>query len=292
MRHLFIITLHLIHLLFQQHRQLHLLQPSLNDTIVENFDNDAGNERVTMIWKYNGTTWVALGHPEYHPMHFFDIVGANVNVGSPPLTPANFGTDVETTYIPGDTVWEDYNDGFIYWQVDSGGLWQIGSMVVYPAGGGGGSGVTTTLGLVASFNNASVPTAPTVAPSSPTTGDVYIETFNNTTGNQRVIMRWTYNGTTWVLNGVPEYNIRSFMMLLEAHLIFYLYLRLLILLVVQLVILQATLYERNIIMDTLIGFTLHLLGLYVMRELLLVLNNKQHYRIKQRLIRQVYQQPL
>jgi hypothetical protein len=113
-------------------------QPSLNDTIVENFDNDAGNERVTMIWKYNGTTWVALGHPEYHPMHFFDIVGSNVNVGSPPLTPANFGTDVETTYIPGDTVWEDYNDGFIYWQIDSGGLWQIGSMVVYPAGGGGG----------------------------------------------------------------------------------------------------------------------------------------------------------
>ena len=186
-------------------------QPSLNDTIVENFDNDAGNERVTMIWKYNGTTWVALGHPEYHPMHFFDIVGSNVNVGSPPLTPANFGTDVETTYIPGDTVWEDYNDGFIYWQIDSGGLWQIGSMVVYPAGGGGGgSDGKATLGVVSSFDNAAVPTAPTVPPSSPTTGDVYIETFNNTTGNQRVIMRWTYNGTIWVLNGVPEYNIRNF----------------------------------------------------------------------------------
>lgn len=185
------------------------LYPSIDNTIIEKFDNLAGEERVTIIWKYNGTTWTQVGHPEYHPMHFFDVVGVNVNVGSPPLTPANFGTDVETTYIPGDTVWEDYNDGFIYWQVDSGGLWQIGSMIVYPSGSGG-SGVTTSIGVVASFNNASVPTAPTVAPSSPLSGDIYIETFNNTIGNQRVIMRWKYNGTIWVLNGVAEYNIRSF----------------------------------------------------------------------------------
>ena len=186
------------------------LQPSLNDVIIEKFDNEAGNERATLMWKYNGTTWDALGHPEYNPMHFYDVVAGNVNTITPPSSPATFSTDVTITYVPGDTLWEDYDDGFIQWIVDSSGAWVIGSIIAYPAGGGGGSDGKTTLGVVTSFDNASVPASPTVAPGFPSTGDVYIETFNNTTGNQRVIMRWVYNGTTWILNGAPEYNIRTF----------------------------------------------------------------------------------
>lgn len=186
-------------------------QPSVNDSIVEVFDNDTGTERVTIRWTYNGTAWVILGHPEYHQKHFFDIIGSDLDTGSLPTNPVTYTIDLETSHVPGDTLWEEYNNGYIFWYLDSGGSWQLGTAREFVTGGGGGSADgKTTLGVVSSFNMNSVPTSPSSPPGSPATGDVYIETYNNTTGNQRVIIRWTYNGTIWVMNGTPEYNIRTF----------------------------------------------------------------------------------
>lgn len=183
---------------------------SLDDIIVEKFDNFYGEERVTMIWRYNGTTWVLVGHPEYHILHFFDINGGNVDVITPPSTPTSYGINIETSFVPGDTVFEEYNDGFVNWVLDISGVWQIMNSIIYPSGSGGSADGKTTLGVVTSFDNASVPTAPTTAPISPATGDVHIETFNNTTGDSRVVQRWTYNGSVWVLTTDTEYNTRNF----------------------------------------------------------------------------------
>jgi len=61
-------------------------------------------------------------------MHFFDIVGSDLNPLSPPSNPPNFNTDVEITYVPGDTLWQDYDNGFVYWYLYTAVSWQVGSL--------------------------------------------------------------------------------------------------------------------------------------------------------------------
>lgn len=182
--------------------------PETEDVVIDIFDNLTGNERALIRWQYNGTTWVKLGHTEYSPLHFFDVISADLDVGGLPTAPVNFSTSISTSYVPGDTLWEEYDDGYIYWYLSNSGTWEIGSAKEFSTGTFTGSKVT--IATVTSFNNNAVPSSPSTAPVSPNTDDIHIETYNNGTGTQRVIIRWKYNGTTWVMNGTPEYNIRSF----------------------------------------------------------------------------------
>lgn len=177
----------------------------LGDIIIENFDNGTGVERVTIQWQFNGTTWVKIGHNEYHRMAFFDVISATLDTGSLPLAPVNFNTGITTNYVPNDTLQEEYTNGFIIWQFD-GNAWNIMTAQTFSSSGG----VTTYLRHATSFNLSSVPTAPTSPPGSPVAGDVAIQTYDNLTGTERVTIRWTHNGTTWVQNGHVEYHPLAF----------------------------------------------------------------------------------
>lgn len=181
--------------------------PIAGDTVLEYYDNLTGTEVASIQWEYNGSVWNKVGHVAYYNRKFADVIVADLSSGSPPSFPVNFNTSLATSYVPGDTIHEEYNNGYIHWTFD-GTAWIMDFIREFSASGG--SGIVTTLDHVATFNSTSVPTSPVSPPGTPTAGDVLIQTFNNTTGNQRVIMRWEYNGSIWVLNGNAEYNIRFF----------------------------------------------------------------------------------
>ncbi len=181
--------------------------PVTNDVVIQTYDNLTGTERATIRWTYNGTTWVQNGHVEYNRLNFVSSELGTVDTGALPANPVSFNTSLTTSYVVGDTLTEEFSNGYINWEFN-GATWDL--MYAREYSTGVDTNTITSIGVVASFDTSAIPTAPTVAPSSPTTNDVYIETFDNTTRNQAVIMRWEYNGTIWVLNGDPEYNTREF----------------------------------------------------------------------------------
>lgn len=175
--------------------------PVSGDVHIETFDNTTGDSRVVQRWTYNGSSWVLTTDTEYNIRNFSVSVGSNLNPSSLPTTPNTPGAS--TDYIPGDTLHEEYNNGYMRWVYTVSG-WSASLGRVYTTNN------LVTLGTVSSFNMNSVPTTPSSPPSGAKSGDVYIETYNNTNQNQKVIIRWTYNGTAWVMNGTPEYNFKRY----------------------------------------------------------------------------------
>ena len=183
--------------------------PATGDIHIETFDNTTGNSRVVQRWTYNGSAWVLTTDTEYNIRNFSVSVGSNLNPSSLPTTPNAPGAS--TDYIPGDTLHEEYNNGYMKWVYTLSG-WSVSLGRVYTTNN------LVTLGTVSSFNMNSVPTAPSSPPSSAKSGDVYIETYNNTNQNQKVIIRWTYNGSAWVMNGTPEYNLKRYFATIASNL--------------------------------------------------------------------------
>jgi len=94
------------------------VSPLTGYTIIETFDNGTGQERVVIRWEYNGSAWVKIGHPEYNCIHFQDAVAGDVNFLSLPANPVNFSASMGTNYVTGDTLFEQYDNGYLQWTFD------------------------------------------------------------------------------------------------------------------------------------------------------------------------------
>lgn len=185
------------------------VHPIKNSLLIEKFDNLQGTERVTIIWKYDGSTWVQVGHTEYRTVDLSAVVSGDFNPLSLPTTPVNHNANLTTTYITGDSLREEYDNGYIYWSFN-GSTWTRILAREHGTATVGGSGNVLTIAHVTSFDNNSVPSTPTSLPSSPASGDIHIELYDNTTGNERVSIKWSYNGSSWVAIGHPEYHVKRF----------------------------------------------------------------------------------
>lgn len=188
------------------------------DIIIQTYDNLRGNERVTIRWKFNGTVWLMNGHVEYHPLIFSNVIALALDIGTLPTVPSGYSTNLTTNYVPGDTLHQEYDNGYIHWTFN-GTVWvRDYARTISTGGGGGGSGLTTYLRHATAFNTSSIPTGPTGVVGTPVSGDVAIQVYDNLAGTERATIRWYHNGTTWIQNGHVEYNTLKFTGLVVASL--------------------------------------------------------------------------
>lgn len=88
------------------------------DRIIEHYDNGTRKSAAVIVWEWDGVTWNVIAS-EYQTQHFqyvdlnVDIVPLNVANGTGYLVPLMTGTT--TSYINGDTLFEQYKNGHILW---------------------------------------------------------------------------------------------------------------------------------------------------------------------------------
>jgi hypothetical protein len=89
-----------------------------------------------------GHAWVLTTDTEYNIRNFSVSVGSNLNPSSLPATPNTPGAS--TDYIPGDTLHEEYNNGYMRWVYTVSG-WSVSLGRVYTTNN------LVTLGVVSSL---------------------------------------------------------------------------------------------------------------------------------------------
>lgn len=91
---------------------------SINDRITEHYSNNTRFVAATIIWEYDGIDWNTIT-TIYYPKHFVhevedEIVPLNIANNTGYLSPVSSGTFED--YVEGDTLHENYNNGFILWE--------------------------------------------------------------------------------------------------------------------------------------------------------------------------------
>lgn len=158
------------------------VSPNSNDTYIEVYP------RVTIYWTFDGTVWVKNA-TEYRTDDFnVSVVGNILDELIPPTTPITPG--VTTDYINGDTLREEYDNGYAQWEYN-GCVWVLDYYRVLKC--------CITIANEANYDCANPPLAPVTPPSSPNNGDIHYEYYSNNTRTLAAIVTWQYDGATWVL---------------------------------------------------------------------------------------------
>jgi len=105
--------------------------PNEGDVLIGLFSNDyTVNIRAIMYWEYDGTTWVQIGEVEYNTVHITDDVAGSLDYDTPPTAPVNYTGNESITYVPLDTLHEEYENGYVEWVCD-GATWTFKLMRIY-----------------------------------------------------------------------------------------------------------------------------------------------------------------
>ena len=132
-----------------------------------------------LLWEYNGATWVLRTAIRY----VGEVVSYGTVTGNAPTAPGS-PSSPPTNPTTGDQHIESYDDKALHWEY-TGATWALRTAVLRLA-------EKTSFGTVASAAPAA-PVSPTVAPTSPQTGDQYVETYTDK------ILFWEYSGAAWSL---------------------------------------------------------------------------------------------
>ena len=105
--------------------------PNEGDIIIQYHSNEySTNIRAVIRWEYNGTAWEQIGEIEYNNIHITEEIAGLLDRENPPSEPVNHSVNEATTYLPYDTLREEYDNGYVEWFCD-GTFWLFKYMRLY-----------------------------------------------------------------------------------------------------------------------------------------------------------------
>ena len=151
----------------------------VGDTLIERYN------RVTMYWEYTGSVWNLVTETVHQKVEYA-TVNATVDLAALPTAP-NAITNDTLTYSDNDLLIEFYDNIAILWRFECGTGWvQTGTLDT--------ANPRTQVDVgVNAYDCAALPTVPGTPPAAASTGDIYIELFD------QAIIYWEYDGTNWTI---------------------------------------------------------------------------------------------